>query len=297
MTAEEFEARIVEWARRQTDIKALIQIGSRAQGGAHFDAWSDWDFHLISTRPKKYYRTDWLSAIGRPWCATAERSLRGRVKISAVFENSFEADFVPLANWQMKLVYWGMQHPKLASRMPARLRRGILETREILQNSGYRVLIGGKSWERRLAALQVAWTNPRMSAEEFERHSASFWQKSVWVAKKIARPEPRSAMHWLHKLIAEHLYALLAEEAWLAGRGARPEALKAEKWLDARRLEQTSFETGIDPQNLARALLGAIDLFEEVAESVATKKGYFLGDYSEVSAWLKIELGSLANRS
>jgi hypothetical protein len=297
MTAEEFETRIVEWARRQADIKALIQIGSRAQGGKHFDVWSDWDFHLISTRPEKYYSTDWLSEIAQPWCATAERSLRGRVKISAVFENSFEADFVPLANWQMKLVYWGMRHPKLANRMPAQLRRGILETREILQNSGYRVLIGGESWERRLTALQVAWNNPRMSAEEFQRHSAAFWQKSVWVAKKIARPEPRSAMLWMHKLIAEHVYAMLAEEAWLAGRGARPEALKAEKWLDPRRLKQTSFETGIDQQGLARTLLDAIGLFEEVSESIATKKGFSVGNYSEVATWLRVELGSIAGRS
>ena len=296
MTAEEFEGRIIEWARRQPDIKALIQIGSRAQGGRNFDAWSDWDFHLISTQPKKYHCANWLSEIAQPWCANAERSLRGRIKVSAVFENGLEVDFVLLANWQMKLVYWGMGRPGLAGWMPAQLRRGILETREILLNSGYRVLIGGKDWEYRMTALLTPWTDQRMNLAEFQRHSAAFWQKSVWVAKKIARPEPRSAMHWLHKLITEHVYALLAEEAWLAGRGARPEALKAEKWLDSRRLGQTSFETGIDQQGLARTLLGVIGLFEEVAENVAIKKGFPVGNYSEVAAWLKIELGSIVSR-
>ncbi len=295
MTASEFETRIVEWARQRADVVALIQIGSRVQAGKS-DAWSDWDFHLISTRPQRYYCTDWLAEIAPPWCAYGERTLRGASKVSAVFEGGLEADFVLLMSWQMKLVYWCMRHPNWVDRMPARLHRGILETREILLGSGYRVLIGGKGWETRLTALDVPWPYLRMSVEEFSEHAAAFWQKSVWVAKKIARPEPRSAMHWLHKLIINHVYALLEEEAWLAGRVARPEALKAEKWLDARRLEQTVIETGTGQRGLARALLAEICLFEEVSQSVAASRGFALPDYSAVAAWLRAELAKVSDR-
>src|SRR5205085_585547 len=115
-----------------------------------------------------------------------------------------ESDFVLLEAWQMKLVYWGMRRPGLAQWMPSRLRRGIQETRVILLNSGYKVLFGGDAWRKRLAALQAPWPTSRMTLEDFERHTSAFWQKAVWVAKKIARPEPRSALHWLHKLIVEH---------------------------------------------------------------------------------------------
>ena len=135
-----------------------------------------------------------------------------------------------------------------------------------------------------------------MSTEEFSRHVAAFWQKSVWVAKKIARPEPRSALHWLHKLVIQHVYALLEEEAWLAGRVARPEALKAEKWLDANRLEQTAIETGTDQRGLARALLAEISLFEEVCRSVAASRGFAPPDYSAVAAWLRDELTKVSDR-
>ena len=296
MTPQEFEARIVDWARRQPDIKALVQIGSRAQAGEIADALSDWDFHLISTRPQKYYHTEWLAEIAPSWCAHAERTLRGVIKVSAVFEGGMEADFIPLAAWQMKLVYWGMRHPGWVNCMPARLHRGILETRVILLGSGHRVLIGGKEWEQRLTALEVPWATRRMSAEEFSDHTAAFWQKAVWVAKKIARPEPRSAMHWLHKLVLEHVYAVLEEEAWLAGRVARPLALKAEKWLEARRLAQTAIETGIDQRGLARALLVEITLFEEVSRSVAGSRGFVLPDYSEVEGWLRTELTKLTEQ-
>jgi hypothetical protein len=297
MTPHEFEARIVDWARRQPDIEALVQIGSRVLGEGKFDVWSDWDFHLISSRPQQYYRTDWLDSIAPPWCAHAERSLRGAMKVSAVFDGDLEADFVLLAAWQMKLVYWGMMHPEWAEWMPDRLHRGILETRVILLGSGYRVLVGGDAWEKRLNALEVPWEARRMSAEDFNRHLAAFWQKSVWVAKKIARPEPRSAMHWLHKLVVEHVYALLEEEAWLAGSVARPEALKAEKWLDAKRLAQTAIETGTDQRVLARALLAEITLFEEVCQSVAGSRGWATPDYSAVAAWLRKELTKLLDQS
>jgi len=292
MTADEFEARIVEWARRQSDISALIQIGSRAQGGQAFDKWSDWDFHLISTRPQRYYGTDWLVEIARPWCANAEISLRGMNKVSAVFEGGLEADFVPMPAWQIKLVYWGMRHPEMVKWMPGRLRRGIMETRVILLNSGYRVLVGGESWETRMTALNVHWSSHRMSVTEFEKHVTAFWQKAVWVTKKIARPELRSANHWLHKLILQHVYALLEEEAWLAGKNARPEALKAEKWLDLRRLAQTAIETGVDQRLLARALLAQIALFEEVTQSIAQTRNFIVPDCSAVAAWLRAELNS-----
>jgi hypothetical protein len=295
MTPLEFEVRIVEWARRQSDIVSLIQIGSRVQGAGIADAMSDWDFHLISTKPEKYRNTNWVSEIAPPWCVHVERSRRGVMKVSAVFEDALEADFVLLTAWQMKLVYWGMQHPEWKIRMPERLVRGIDETRTILLNSGFRVWIGGEGWNRRLKALQIPWPQKRMSVEEFNDHVSAFWQKSVWVAKKIARPEPRSAMHWLHKLVVEHSYSLLEEEAWLAGRSARPEALKAEKWLDERRLKQTTLTTGLDQQVLARALLHEMALFEEVSSSVARSCGFPMPQYSLVSAWLRSELANRAN--
>ena len=294
MTGQEFEARIVDWAKRQSDISALIQIGSRTQGPEHFDALSDWDFHLYSTDPRKYYQPGWLSEIAPLLCCNVERSRRGSMKASAVFQGGMEADFVLLKTWQMKLLYWGMNYPKRAAWMPSRLHKGILETRVILLNSGYRVVVGGGDWEERLNALRVSWPTLQMTEEEFEQHTSAFWQKAVWVSKKIARPELRSAMHWLHKLVIEHVYALLEEEAWLENKRARPEALKAEKWLSAERLKQTDITTSLDQRVLARALLSQVTLFEDVSRSVATSRSFILRDYSGVAAWLRAELTKIA---
>lgn len=134
-----------------------------------------------------------------------------------------------------------------------------------------------------------------MSSNELAGHCAAFWQQAVWITKKIARPEPRSALHWLHRIVLDRVYALLEEEAWLAGRKARPEALKAEKWLDERRLSQTRMATDLDQKTLARALLAQLDLFEDLSRGIAAARGVELPDYSAVAGWVRSELAKLAN--
>lgn len=293
MTAQEFEARLVAWARQQPDLQALVLGGSRAMPGGGADVWSDWDFHLITTRPERYRHTGWLDTIAPCWGAHAERTPRGFVKVSAVFADGLEADFVPLAAWQMKVVYAGMRHPGWAGWMPRRLRHGIRETRGFMLGSGHRLLAGEAVWEQRFGALQVAWPEPVMTAEEFGQYTTGFWPKAVWVFKKIARPEPRSAMHWLHLLVVHHVYPLLAEEARLAGRLPRAEARKAEQWLGADRLVQTALETGPDQRLLARALLAEVALFREVTASVAAGRGFKPADHNAVETWLRTELAKL----
>jgi len=294
MSPEDFEARIIAWASQQKDLAALVLAGSRAGDQQKVDGWSDWDFHLISKRPERYQNADWVTEIAPCWCAHSERTPRGVIKVSAVFEEGLEADFVPLAAWQMKVVYWAMRRPQWLNLMPNRLWRGILETRHFLLGSGYRLLVGSADWERRLEALQLSWPSKELSPAEIKKHADAFWQKSVWVFKKIARPEPRSAMHWLHLLVVNHVYAMLEEEARLAGRMPRPEARKAESWLDERRLVQTTFVTGPDPRVLAKALLGQISLFREVSESVARQRKVALPDYRSVEQWLRSNLETIA---
>lgn len=292
MTAQEFENRIVDWARQQPDIGALIQIGSRVQAGGHVDEWSDWDYQVITTSPARYLNQEWPAQIASCWSAHVERTERGVAKLSVVFSGGFEVDFIPLPAWQMKLVYWSMARPGLGSLYPSALRRGIANTRLVVC-PGYRVVLGGAAWEQRLEALQVPWPEKTFSAGDFEFRVTAFWRHIVWVQKKVARGELRAALRWNQLEVVEHLLALLTEEARIAGRATRPEARKAEQWLDARRLQQTDIVTSLDQKVMARALLAEIALFEEVSRSVATSRGFALPDRTAVAAWLREELGKI----
>lgn len=199
-------------------------------------------------------------------------------------------DFVPLAGWQMRLVYWAMRRPKWRRFMPAKLRRGIHETRAFMLGNGWRMIKGGPQWSERLGSLSVEWPVPGMTAVRFQELQAEFWPRAVWLVKKIARGENRSAVLWLAKLNLEVVYPLLQEEARLQGRVPRPEARKAEQWLDEKRLVQTVFAAGPEPQQLAGSLLGLMGLFKDVSRSVAARLNYRLSDTSELEEWLKGEL-------
>jgi hypothetical protein len=297
VTAIEFESCLVEWARRQNGLVAVVLGGSRALGGHKVDDFADWDIQLITNSPSAYQHTSWLQEIAPCWCSHADRTPRGVIKVSAVFQGGFEVDFVPLASWQMKLVYSGMRHPNWANWMPARLRRGIYETRGFMLGSGYRLLVGDLAWNERFEALKIKWPDMALSPEEFQRHVAAFWTKAVWVYKKIARAELRSAVHWFHMLIVQHVYVLLAEEARLAGRIPRPEARKAELWLDARRLAQTTVETKTDQKQLAGALITELELFSEITQSVGTQRDFMVPDYSAVQMWIRSELSKIERKA
>jgi len=292
MTAAEFEARVVAWARTLPDIEALVQIGSRVQPDAVVDAWSDWDYQLIVRQPTLYHNRDWPAQIAPCWSAHYERTERAVTKLSAVFVGGREVDFVLLSAWQMKLACWAMRHPGAQGWFPPALCRGINNLR-LVAGPGHRVVLGGPDWERRYAALAVPWPVPNFTEENFQHHAAAFWRHAVWVVKKIMRGELRAALRWSQVELREHTYVLLAEEARLEGRAPRPEARKAEQWLDARRLQQTAIVTSIEQAQLARALLAELDLFVEVSASVAARRGWAVPDYRAVEAWLRNELAKI----
>ena len=296
MTALEFEARLVDWARQLPDLDALVQIGSRVQPDANVDEWSDWDYHLIVRSPARYFNTDWPAQIAPCWGAHFEWTERAVVKLSAVFEGGFEVDFVLLRAWQVKLTYAAMRYPGARGCFPPALRRGIDNLR-LVARPGYRVILGGATWEQRVKSLEVAWPLPEFLQDDFQDHMAAFWRHAVWVFKKIMRGELRASQRWLHLELREHVYSLLLEEARLAGRRPRPEARKAEQWLDETRLRQTAITTGPDQAILARALMAELTLFREVSASVAASRGFALVDYSAVEAWLRSELAKIADPS
>jgi hypothetical protein len=293
MTASEFEARLVAWVRARPDVAALVQIGSRVQVGATVDAWSDWDYQLIVRDPTPYLNRAWPAQIAPCWTAHLERTPRGVMKLSAVFAGGWEADFVLLTAWQMRLVCRAMRHPGAAAWYPPALREGVRNLR-LVAGPGHRVVIGGSAWEQRYAALGVAWPESGFTADDFLFHTAGFWRHAVWITKKIRRGELRAAQRWAHIELREHTYALLAEEARLEGRAPRPEARQAERWLGEARLRQMTALTGVTQRELAGALLAELTLFHEVTASVAARRGWAVPDHAAVGAWLRTELAQAA---
>ena len=61
-------ARIVDWARTDANVLALVMTGSRARGDGRVDEFSDFDLEIIAERPEALIRDDaWLRGFGHVW--------------------------------------------------------------------------------------------------------------------------------------------------------------------------------------------------------------------------------------
>jgi aminoglycoside 6-adenylyltransferase len=91
-----FLDRIVRWADRHADIRALILTGSRARPDKRLDSFSDYDVEVFTTELSKYEaKDDWMWEIGNVWVClplSSESDDRYRMRL-VVFEEGRKVDF------------------------------------------------------------------------------------------------------------------------------------------------------------------------------------------------------------
>src|SRR5207253_966421 len=250
------------------------------------DRWSDYDFHLVSNRPRDYRDPAVLQGIGNTWLTTAQPAFGNATKLTAILDGAVEADFVVLSSLDLRAAFTALRFPSLQSLWPAVLKDGVRDLR-IVACPGWKVIIGGPSWERRYARLgtEVPW--PPLTAQEFERHVNGFWSATVWTTKKVVRGELRAADREYHRVMLEKLWLLLEVEARDSGRAARPEARHAESWLRTEELAGTAPANAADAAGLREAMRRTVDLFSQVSVRIAQAKGWQLGNTSAARTWLR----------
>jgi hypothetical protein len=283
--ADQVLARIAAWADPRADIAALVQLGSRVQPDGRADEWSDYDFHLITSRPRAYHDPECLRSIGDCWAVSAQNAFGNARKLTVILAGAAEADFVVLPVWGMRVAFGALRFPGTAPLWPGLLRRGLRDL-GIIACPGWRVIKGGSAWEQRYQRLgrTVPW--PPLDEARFQEIHAAFWTSAVWVAKKIARGEQRAAQREFHRTLVENTWLLLEQEARAAGRAVRPEARHAEQWLEPAQLAATVFASAADEAAMKRALLQSVLLFDEIAGRVAAARGWEKPGHAALKSWL-----------
>lgn len=278
-----WDASVEQWACARRDISALVQIGSRVQSGAVVDKWSDYDYQLITPRPKAFLSGAFARELGRCWAISAQEAFGGVIKVTAVYEDALEADFVILKAWEVALAATANRFPGCAFLWPGILRRGVEDLR-CVAGRGCKVIKGSKRWERRYASL-VPFVR-QITKAEFISLSGAFWARAVWIAKKIERGELFAAQRAIHADLFEPTFRLLEVEASLVGVTPRPEARGAERWLPPARVSALGIPTAADREYLRDALVRIADLFVDVSSMVGRKQGWEAPSHAEVRAWI-----------
>lgn len=284
MPATHESTAIAAWADSRPDLRALIQIGSRAQP-AGSDQWSDYDYQLVTTRPAAYRDPAVYRPLGEPWVVALQPVFGGALKTTLILPGAIEVDFVILSALEVRLAFAALRAPGLAALWPAPLRRGVRDLR-IVACPGWRIVKGGAAWQRRYARLGSSVPWPALTAADLHALNSEFWTAAVWIAKKISRGELRAAQREFHRALAEKIWQLLEHEARLQRAPARPEARRAETWLPPARVEQTGFATRPDPAALRHALRHAVAVFDEASAALARHHGWPAPDFAAVRAWV-----------
>lgn len=254
--------RIVDWAQKEKDVRAVILMGSRAAGME--DPYSDFDLAIFCSSYDSYSGDEgWLSNIGNVWVCVHEKVNQGNHTFPTrlvIFEGGEKVDF---GFYPMNILH-DLVHAK---DLPDEY------------NRGYTVLVDKRS----LTALMPKATHKESAANqpsepEFQRIINEFWFEVHHVAKYLKRDDLWSVKfrsgsiydNFLLKMIEWNEQAKLNWKTQLPPLGKRMRS-----WVDPdtwKSLHQVFAH--FDRSDSRRGLLHLIELFRKIATDTANRLGY-----------------------
>ncbi len=274
-TYADLEDRIRQWALTQSDIRAVLVVGSRARSQHPADTFSDLDLILLTTDTRLYH-TDrsWLEPFGTVLFAAVDVLDSGAPEWIGVYKGVLKADF---AFFQVK------DGHSLVDQLAHIPFQNVLAR-------GLRVLVDKYPESKPLALSLRPFQMP--DAAQFEQVVANFWIVATRVVKFIQRGDLWRAVTMLYCKMRFYLVTLfewhahvvngLDYDTWYDGRFL-------DEWLDAETLASLpDLLARYDAAELRVALQKMMDLFRRLARVVADHLGYSYPESADaqLTAWL-----------
>jgi aminoglycoside 6-adenylyltransferase len=296
---DELERRLVEWANKRQDVRALIVVGSRARQDHPADEWADLDVALATTDAKRYHRdTSWIAEIAPIWAVHKDPS---GVTYHILFAGGLDAGIaiIPIAPVRLatRVVPLMQRWPSVTRALPfgKAIGRQLDEAGEYYRR-GYRVLLDRDGTAEKFLSLFPAGeapSNKLPKQRDFRAAVDEFWFVVVWTAKHIWRGDLWHARSTgsegrlralLLQMIEWHARAThgAAYETWEGGRFI-------EEWADPRVL--AALPDALPPYDRRRMEQGLLEmahlfawLSEETAKMLRLEYTSRLAD--DVVAWI-----------
>ena len=274
--------RLVEWAERQADVRAVVVVGSRASRLRPADQWSDVDLVLAVRDPQTYLtNAAWLSVLGDPML-TCVATLEGQTFHAAWFEGEAKFDFIIVPSGLMRAATFLMRlvarWPVLRHFLPQGVSRQLATFADTI-GKGMRILVDKDRWVSRLERARIE--RPVRAAPEeaqFSNAVSTFWSWALWTAKILERGEvwraKRSCDHEMKEMLLQMLdwharsIAGWERETWYLGRFL-------EEWVDPRaKLALREVFARYDEDDVWRALVATCELYSWVARETAERSNF-----------------------
>ena len=266
LTCEQIMANFVQWAQKQSNIRAVLVIGSRGRVDHPADQWADLDLLFITTDPYRFLtKTDWLYNLGIPWLTYVEDDA-GVLERRVLFEGGVDVDFVPFSLEQIEKMMGVDLLPLEDVILP-----GI---RVILDKDGFTEIFH----TAREALTEAPTRSIPPHATELMEVINNFWYHALWVSKKLQRGELWYAKWAADGQMKELLLRMLEWHArathgwdyntWKDGRFL-------EEWADPRALKDLRHTYAhYEKENIEQALLATIDLFRWLTHETTALLNY-----------------------
>ncbi len=252
--------RVVDHARTEPAIHALVLLGSRAREHHPADEWSDTDLLLVVDDPELFLAdAGWSAHLGPVAITFLERTGHGRRERRVLFADGTDVDLVPVSVDEIRAGPDGMLGLEVLGR-------------------GFRILFDREG----ILSSLPEWVASRPRADEwppqlveFENLVSDFWYHALWTARKLRRGERWVALDCLDGYMKARLLTILEWQArgrdggdgdpWFGGRflerWAEPEVVDALGDAFAR------YETA----DIIRGLRATMDLFRRQATDLAIR--------------------------
>ncbi len=272
--------RIVDQARTDSAIHAIVLLGSRARGHRPADEWSDTDLLLVVDDPDAFLAdAGWPAHLGAVAITFLEETGHGRRERRVLYVDGTDLDLVPISVEEVR----GGPSAMIGLEI---LRRGfrVLHDRE-------GILADLPEWVAN-RPIDDEWP-PQVVA--FENLVSDFWYHAVWAARKLRRGELWVALDCLDGYMKRRLLTVLEWQARSRDGG------DADAWFGGRFLEQWADPEAVaglrdtfahyDAKDIVRGLRATMALFRHQATDLAIRLELpYPGRADEVATQLVDEL-------
>jgi len=253
LTCEQVMDNFVQWAQEQSDIRAVLIIGSRGREDHPADQWADLDLLFVTTDPYRFLtRTDWLDHLGVPWLTYVEDDA-GVLERRVLFEGGVDVDFIPLSF-------------DLIEKM---IGVDLLPLEDVIL-PGIRILLDkdGLADVFHTARAELAKAPTRSippHATELMEVVNNFWYHALWVSKKLQRGElwyAKWALDWRMKTLLLRMLEWHARATHGWNYNTWKDGRFLEEWADPRAYNSLRHAYAhYNKEDIERALLATLDLF------------------------------------
>ena len=244
---------IIEYVNRDTDIKAIVAIGSTTRTDVKADEFSDLDLIIATENPTNWLKGEYPEKLGQVNISFIEPAIGGGKERRLIYDEDKDVDMIIFTPVQFE----------------NSIKTGVAQ---MVMNRGYEIMYDSGGFTELIKQyVSNVHSNPKISEEEYLNLVNDFYFHNIWACKKLKRGEIWAAKMCVDAYLKTHLLKMLELYSFYQN--------GTDVWHDGRFLDQWAGNdiseklkncfAHYDKDDIWNALIATHSLFDSIAKAVA----------------------------